>query len=166
MTVIWVTQPQWVSHSCTETSTSTCIPDKLRQHHSCWCSGSLGHQVISKHMVSTMYDEWVLVFHKERFKLPPPFQSWEIMENANIFLCFYIYINSIQQGLQQIKKKVTISPVQLCGRFSSSNPFYQYGLTLIPAWIINHTLSKVSDGNYLSIPKLQQLHGWSLGMDK
>ena len=39
--------------------------------------------------------------------------------------------------------------------------FYLYGLPVIPAWINNHMPCKVG-WNYLSIPKFQQTHCWSL----
>ena len=44
-------------------------------------------------------------------------------------------------------------------------PFYELGLILIPAWISNHMSSKMWD-EITYILKLQQLHCWSLGMDK
>ena len=40
--------------------------------------------------------------------------------------------------------------------------FYWQGLTLTPAWIRNHIYLSVGR-NYVSIPKLQRLHRWSLG---
>ena len=43
--------------------------------------------------------------------------------------------------------------------------FYWHGLTLIPAWISNYKPRKCGM-YYLSIPQLQQLHRWSLEMDK
>ena len=45
------------------------------------------------------------------------------------------------------------------------DPFYEHGLTLIPATLSNHLPSEVCD-KFLSIPKLQRLHRWSLGMAK
>ena len=57
--------------------------------------------------------------------------------------------------------------------------FYWHGLTLIPAWVSDQIPSRLRGmkllkwhplhtvgWNYLSIPKLQRLHRWSLGMDK
>ena len=45
----------------------------------------------------------------------------------------------------------------------SSGPFYQHGLNLIQSWMSNHMHNSVP-WNYLSIPKLQRLNRWSLGM--
>ena len=47
---------------------------------------------------------------------------------------------------------------------SRNGPFYWHGLTLIPKWINNIMPDNII--YYLSIPKLQRLHRWSLGMDK
>ena len=46
-----------------------------------------------------------------------------------------------------------------------SYTFNWHVLPLIPAWISNLVPNSVRR-NYLSIPKLQRLHRWSLGMDK
>ena len=43
-------------------------------------------------MVLTMHYKWVIVIHKEGFQLPQPYQFWEMIENANIFL--FLKINS------------------------------------------------------------------------
>ena len=50
--------------------------------------------------------------------------------------------------------------------FGTRDPFYQQGLTLIPACISNRIPSLVLVWNYLSIPKLHRLHCWSLEMYK
>ena len=42
----------------------------------------------------------------------------------------------------------------------------KHGLTLIPAWISNHMPCKVWDEITYPILNFQQLHCWSLGMDK
>ena len=53
--------------------------------------------------------------------------------------------------------------------FSMEFPHYPLKTELsawFPAWISNHINYKLWDGVTLSIPKLQQLYCWSLGMDK
>ena len=44
--------------------------------------------------------------------------------------------------------------------------FYEYGITLIPAWMNNYIHYKVWDEISFSIPKLQRCNRWSLGVDK
>ena len=44
--------------------------------------------------------------------------------------------------------------------------FYQHRSTLIPAWISNYIHYNTVGWNYLSIPKLQLLHCWSLVKNK
>ena len=43
---------------------------------------------VSATMVLNMQDNWVFVFHEEDFALPALSQFQEIIENANLFLCF------------------------------------------------------------------------------
>ena len=52
------------------------------------------------------------------------------------------------------------------GSVRPDTPFITYGLTLISAWISNLICSKTEGWNYLSIPTLQRLHRWCLGIDK
>ena len=50
-----------------------------------------------------------------------------------------LYLNNMHLGSRPL-----FIPTSLHGCwFISSNPFYEHGLTLIPAWIINHTSGKV-----------------------
>ena len=49
-------------------------------------------------MLLTMEDEQVLIFYKEGFQPTAPSQCWEMVQNANIFLCF-LKINSARQRL-------------------------------------------------------------------
>ena len=44
----------------------------LRRYHAHYDVIVMYHQVISNHII----DEWVLVFHKELFKLPMPYLGW------------------------------------------------------------------------------------------
>ena len=46
--------------------------------------------------------------------------------------------------------------------------FYKHGLTSIPAWLINHMLSKMWDEMTYPFPNFNggRFHRWSLGMDK
>ena len=37
--------------------------------------------------ISVMFDKRVVIIQEEGFQLPVPFQDWEMIENANIFLC-------------------------------------------------------------------------------
>ena len=63
-------------------------------------------------------------------------------------------------------KRCNCNAINFLISWDISGPFYWHGLTLIPAWIKNHLPSINVGWNYLSIPKLQRLHRWSLGMDK
>ena len=47
-----------------------------------------------------------------------------------------------------------------------SAPFYQHGLTLIPAWISNYTHYDAWDEITYPFLNFNGLHRWSLGMDK
>ena len=69
-------------------------------------------------------------------------------------------------ALSWLQMNVVTSPYGVvCCFCLTCSPFYKHGLTLIPAWISNHTPGKVW-WNYLSIPKLQRCNRWTLGMDK
>ena len=54
----------------------------------------------------------------------------------------------------------------ICNALQSiGGPFYQRGLTLIPAWMNNYIPSKEWDGYCYAILKLQRLPRWIWGMD-
>ena len=97
-THICITQTQWVNKSTVEKQE---VPGNI-QHYAAesrvflevWANTMvvdtlapcLTRPLIAK--IWTLQDEWVLVFHRERFQLPGPSEFWEITKNTNTNLCF------------------------------------------------------------------------------
>ena len=75
-------------------------------------------------------DKWALVVHKKEFKIPLSSQSWEMMENPNIFSV--AEINSAQQALSVLplyhKIAVMSSPL--------SHPHQQYACIVAFEYLI------------------------------
>ena len=123
---------------------------------------------------------WVLSAPDGPHVCPMNLATREVVCTVNIIKSVYI-VNAIG-GVRSV---VTTNPWPSFSRYSegswllsckrrgpvlatqrTNGTFYSHGLSLIPAWICNHMLSKVWDEITLSIPKLQRIHRWSLGMDK
>ena len=61
-------------------------------------------------MVLTVHNKHIIVFKEKGFQLPMPFECWEIIENANIVLCFLQQIQD--NGLACTKQQaITIKKI-------------------------------------------------------
>ena len=102
--------------------------------------------------------------------------------HKNVICPPWLHLNvSLATLLSKFGYRWVCIPTQYCGwnylsmpqfpRISMSktdpgDPFYKHGLTLTLTWISNCIHYKMWDEIKLSIPKLQQLHWWSFGIDK
>ena len=88
-------------------------------------------------------------------------EVWTIIHYLGLGHETMVYSNELLQDgklKKKTKKKRNFSSPQLL------RPLYYHGLTLVPAWINNNMPGSVG-WDYLSIPILQRLHRWSMGME-